>query len=59
MAEKTPFQLSCMLSDALNSRSRIQFQLLSEKLNYYVSSEGAVSRNVLFCQQLSITRYTE
>ena len=40
----------------------IEFETSAEVINYfflkyYVTSEGAVSHKVVYCQQLSVTRY--
>ena len=64
MEEKTPLSHKLCAFRCLNSRpqlrSRIQFNILVRNyffLKNYVTSEGAVSHNVLYYQQLSIARY--
>ena len=61
--KKHHYRISCVLSDALNSRPqlryRIQFKYLSEKLllsQKLITSEGDVSHNVLYYQKLYIAR---
>ena len=64
MEEKHPCRTSCVLSESrLNSRPQLILQFNSNILvnNYffpknYVTSEEAVSHNVLYYQQLSIAR---
>ena len=64
MEEKTPLLAQVVWFQMLDFESSAevsnQFKYLSEKLllsQNYVTSEGAVSHNVLYYQQLTIARY--
>ena len=63
MEEKTPLSHKLCAFKCLNSkpqlRSGIQLFLVSKYffLKHYITSEGAVSHNVLYYQQLSIACY--
>ena len=56
MVEKHLCRTSCGLSDALSFICYLAFICLNIFLNY-VTSEGAVSQNVLYYEQLSIACY--
>ena len=64
MKEKTPLSHEVVCFQMLdfetsNSESEVEIKLVENYffLKNYVTSEGAVSHNVLCCQQLTITRY--
>ena len=63
MEEKYPCRTSCVLSDnwfytSAEVAKSIQIIILVNKiLKNYVTLEGAVSRGVLYSQQLSFSRY--
>ena len=54
MKEKTPLSHEVL---NLRSQNQIHGKLLLSNLENYVTSQGAVSHNVLYYQQLPITRH--